>query len=506
MAQEQRFELVSTLGRGGMAEVFLGWMHSVGGLRRKVAIKRILPELIQKQSKLFQQMFVDEARLAFQLEHDNIVRVYDVGQTANTFFIVMEYIEGFDLKTIMERLRSSGTIFPLGVALYITLQVCAGLGYAHTLTDPDGKPLGLIHNDISPPNILIGRHGDVKVADFGLSDARSNDVATPEGMIKGKFAYISPESTKNPPQITSRSDIFSIGICLWEMLAGTRLFQRDSDLATFKAVQTCEIPDLRKYRNDIPDELMAIVNKALAKDSSKRYQTCEALYLDIASVATALNIPINRYDLSWLVNDLAGNRWSEFVGEKVSADVQKTLQDELGGMLPPGDAEILAEIVTGMSEAEDVQTNERAKRKNANWVEDVFSDVGFDEGEVVFAEKKDDFSVDPTQQMVSKAKPKSAEPRKAATDEAKSDDKKKETNSRETPKVTLKTPTSGPNLNTPSRELSGMLPSSKSSIVSRSSVNTVKNGVSPMVTACIAFISLIVGILIAVFVALGSVM
>ena len=184
MAQEQRFELVSMLGRGGMAEVFLGWMHSVGGIRRKVAIKRILPELIQKQSKLYQQMFADEARLAFQLEHDNIVRVYDVGQTASTFFIVMEYIEGFDLKHIMEHMRETNAIFPLGVAIYIILQVCAGLGYAHSLTDPDtGKPLGLIHNDISPPNILIGRYGEVKVSDFGLSDARSNSVETPEGMI-----------------------------------------------------------------------------------------------------------------------------------------------------------------------------------------------------------------------------------------------------------------------------------------------------------------------------------
>ncbi|MBQ8037864.1 MAG: serine/threonine protein kinase, partial [Proteobacteria bacterium] len=200
MAQEQRFELISTLGKGGMAEVFLGWMNSIGGLRRKVAIKRILPELIQKQSKRFQQMFVDEARLAFQLEHDNVVRVYDVGQSANTFFIVMEYIEGFDLKTILEKLRESGTIFPLSVALYITLQVCSGLGYAHSLTDAEGRPLGLIHNDISPPNILIGRHGEVKVADFGLSDARSNAVSTPDGMIKGKFAYISPECTHNPPQ------------------------------------------------------------------------------------------------------------------------------------------------------------------------------------------------------------------------------------------------------------------------------------------------------------------
>ncbi len=472
MAQEQRFELVSTLGRGGMAEVFLGWMHSVGGLRRKVAIKRILPELIQKQGKLFQQMFVDEARLAFQLEHDNIVRVYDVGQTSNTFFIVMEYIEGFDLKTIMEKLRENNTIFPLGVAIYITLQVCAGLGYAHSLTDADGKPLGLIHNDISPPNILIGRHGDVKVADFGLSDARSNDVSTPEGMIKGKFAYISPESTQNPPTITSRSDIFSIGICLWEMLAGRRLFQRSSDLETFKAVKSCVIPDIRRIRNDIPEELLKVIYKSLAPDPDLRYKTCEAFYLDLASVATALAIPVNRYDLSWIVNDLANNRWSEFGGEKVSEDMQKTLQDELGGMLPPGDAEILGEIVTGVSVAEDVQSSEKAIAQNANWLNEVLDEVGFEEGAVVFCDKE-------------KSK---IQPADQSSDADKTD---------ETPKANANAPKTASEIaareltrESPTRRIDN-LPSSKSVIVSRSAM--LCNSRRHMRTACCILLGVIIG-------------
>lgn len=471
MAQEQRFELVSTLGRGGMAEVFLGWMHSVGGLRRKVAIKRILPELIQKQSKLFQQMFVDEARLAFQLEHDNIVRVYDVGQTANTFFIVMEYIEGFDLKSIMEKLREKNTIFPLGVAIYITLQVCSGLGYAHALTDAEGKPLGLIHNDISPPNILIGRHGEVKVADFGLSDARSNDVSTPEGMIKGKFAYISPESTLNPPAITSRSDIFSIGICLWEMLAGRRLFQRATDLDTFKAVKACVIPDIRRIRNDIPDEMLKVLYKALAPNPDDRYQTCEELYLDLSSVATALSIPLNRYDLSWIVNDLANNRWSEFGGEKVSADVRKSLQDELGGMLPPGDAEILGEIVTGVSVADDVKSSESAIAQNANWLNDVFDEVGFEEGEVVFSESK------------SQVKPQPAE--KSPAQPAESPSPKKDA-----PKTAAEIAAAEVTHDSPTRQLND-LPSSKSVIVSRSAMTYGPHRL--LKTTCNIMLGIIIG-------------
>ena len=480
MAQEQRFKLVSTLGRGGMAEVFLGWMNSVGGLRRKVAIKRILPELIQKQSKLFQQMFVDEARLAFQLEHDNIVRVYDVGQTANTFFIVMEYIEGFDLKSMMEKLRKKNTIFPLGVALYIALQVCSGLGYAHSLCGDDGEPLGLIHNDISPPNILVGRYGEVKVADFGLSDARSNDVATPEGMIKGKFAYISPESTRNPPHITARSDIFSIGIVLWEMLAGRRLFQRNTDIDTFKAVRACEIPDLRQYRSDISEELNAIVMKALAKNPDERYQTCEELHLDLSSVATALSIPVNRYDLIWLVNDLHGNQWSEFVGEKVSEDMQKNLQDELGGMLPPGDAEILSEIVTNVAETDvsDIEVAKAAKEKNGNWVADVISDVGFEEGAVVFTDKHNKR----TEETLEKIKPEETKAAKNDTSTSMELD-----------------------FTAPAKEVSGRLPSSRSSLIPRNSVSNRisirdgrKSGLVPILGA--GFAGFAIGAIVAVIV------
>lgn len=485
MAQEQRFELVSTLGRGGMAEVFLGWMHSVGGLRRKVAIKRILPELIQKQGKLFQQMFVDEARLAFQLEHDNIVRVYDVGQTSNTFFIVMEYIEGYDLKTIMERLRETNTVFPIGIAIYITLQVCAGLGYAHTLTDPDGKPLGLIHNDISPPNILIGRHGDVKVADFGLSDARSNNVATPDGMIKGKFAYISPESTKAPPNITSRSDIFSIGICLWEMLAGRKLFQRKTDIETFKAVSACMIPDIKRIRSDIPDELLTILYKALAPDPDKRYQTCEELYLDLASVATGSGIPVNRYDLSWLINDLAGNKWSEFVGEKVSADVQKSLEDELGGMLPPGDAEMLAELGAGISEAVEVESNEGAKAQHANWLEDVFNDVGFAEGEVVFEHKKEGGEKAKPEPLGDADKPKDSTPHSASEELKVSIDRTK---------LTLNSPIP----TGPVREVSSMLPSSKSTSVRVTNSKLSKKETRPHVTLSVFAFGVVLGVIVSV--------
>lgn len=375
----QRYELVTTLGKGGMAEVFLGWMNSVGGLRRKVAIKRILPDLAKKQSRLFEQMFVDEARLAFQLEHDNIVRVYDVGQSANTFFIVMEYVEGMDLKRIYERLIESRRQMPLGVCLYIGVQVAAGLGYAHNLADDEGAAMGLVHNDISPPNILVGRHGEVKIADFGLSDATSHDVVTPEGMVKGKFAYISPESTKDPSLVSNKSDIFSVGIVLWELLTGQRLFQKSTDLETFQAVRNVIVPDLRKIRPDVPKELADVINRALAGDPNRRYNDAAELGRDLYKVSYSQNIQLDRFGLIDLVNQLAGGSWTKFPAAAGSnQSMLLNLQSEMEGMLPPGVAAHLKTFVTNISVAQDVDESSSGGVQE-DWLQDVFEDVGFDD-------------------------------------------------------------------------------------------------------------------------------
>ncbi|PIV98121.1 MAG: hypothetical protein CO108_05130 [Deltaproteobacteria bacterium CG_4_9_14_3_um_filter_63_12] len=373
----QRYELVTTLGKGGMAEVFLGWMNSVGGLRRKVAIKRILPDLAKKQSRLFEQMFVDEARLAFQLEHDNIVRVYDVGQSANTFFIVMEYVEGMDLKRIFERLVESRRPMPLGVCLYLGVQVAAGLSYAHNLTDDEGQAMGLIHNDISPPNILVGRHGEVKIADFGLSDATSHDVVTPEGMVKGKFAYISPESTRDPSLVSSKSDIFSVGIVLWELLTAQRLFQKATDLETFQAVRNVVVPDIRKIRPDVPQELADVINRALAGDPKRRYNDAAELARDLYKTSYSQNIQLDRFGLIDLVNQLAGGSWTKFPAAAGSnQSMLLTLQSEMEGMLPPGVAAHLKTFVTNISVAQDVNESSEVQE---DWLQDVFEDVGFDD-------------------------------------------------------------------------------------------------------------------------------
>jgi serine/threonine protein kinase len=374
--QHQRYELVSTLGRGGFAEVYLGWMHSVGGLRRKVAIKRILPELVQKQSQMFEQMFVDEARLAFQLEHENIVRVYDVGQSANTFFIVMEYVEGMDLKRIYETLVERQEPMSLSDSLFISAMMCQGLGYAHAIKGPDGGSLGLVHNDISPPNVLIGRNGEVKVADFGLSDARSNNVQTPDGMVKGKFAYISPEGTVDPSLVTYKSDIFSVGVVIWELIAGRRLFQRSTDIETFKAVRNHEVIDLRQVRNDVPPGLAEVVNKALSQRPEHRHESCEHLYLDLLNVSYEYRIPFHRYNLCRLVSRLLGDDWTGFAGTVLSGDEGKNVLTELESILPPGVADELKKFVTGAAVTEQESSGDLSAGEG--WMDEVFDEVGLD--------------------------------------------------------------------------------------------------------------------------------
>jgi len=376
-SQHQRYELVSALGRGGMAEVFLGWMNSVGGLRRKVAIKRILPELVRKQSRVFEQMFVDEARLAFQLEHDNIVRVYDVGQSGDTFFIVMEYVEGMDLKRIYEKLVERKEFMPLEDCLYVGIQMALGLSYAHSMTDDDGNLLGLIHNDISPPNVLVGRHGEVKIADFGLSDAQRHSVDTPDCMVKGRFACISPETTRDPSLVSLRSDIFSAGIVLWELIAGQRLFQKSTDIETFKAVRDAVVPDLRKIRPDVPPQLMQVVQKSLAADPNHRYQSCEELFEDLNRVSYECNLPPSRLGMKRLVSRLRGEAWTGFQGEKISEDQKRTLLDEIATILPPGVADHLKTFVTRAQVADDVEDLD-AELVEDTWMDDVFADAGYD--------------------------------------------------------------------------------------------------------------------------------
>jgi len=240
--QQQRYRVLDRLAAGGMAEVFIAESAGIEGFKKQVAIKRVLPALSEK--KRFIAMFLDEARLSAHLSHSNVAQVFDIGVGDNAYFIVMEYVDGADLKQIMEYMKKVGQSFSVEAACFIASKICEGLTYAHELSGTDGQPLQIIHRDMSPPNVLITKHGEIKIVDFGLAKATSQLEKSEAGIIKGKFGYLSPEAAQGK-DIDLRTDIFAVGIILWEMLAGQRLFYGETDFATVKLVQEAKIPSVR---------------------------------------------------------------------------------------------------------------------------------------------------------------------------------------------------------------------------------------------------------------------
>ena len=281
-----------------MAEVFKGESLSVQGFKKQVAIKRVLPHLAQ--NKNFISMFLDEARLGARLTHANIVTVFDIGAADNTFFIVMEFVDGCNLKTIIETYRQSGKRLGVKEALYIAMQALNGLSFAHELTDDDGKELHIVHRDISPPNILLSKRGEVKVTDFGLAKATTQLEKTDPGVVKGKFSYLSPEAAFGQP-VDARTDVFALGIVVWEMLAGRRLFLGETDFQTVKLVQQAQIPSLSRINPEVDSELEKMLGQALTQDVKSRYQTARDFQDAIAGYLFSRKLKVTAFDVASIV-------------------------------------------------------------------------------------------------------------------------------------------------------------------------------------------------------------
>ncbi len=281
-----------------MAEVFRGEAVSVQGFRKAVAIKRVLPHLAQNEN--FIAMFLDEARLGARLSHANIVTVFDIGASDDTYFIVMEFVDGGNLKQLVETLRSRGEAFPMKEAIYICIEACRGLSYAHDLQDEHGVSLGIVHRDISPPNILVSKRGEVKLTDFGLAKASTQLEQTDPGVVKGKFGYLSPEAADGKV-VDLRSDIFSLGIVLWEMLAGRRLFVGETDYQTVKLVQRAAVPSLQRLNPHVDPELDAVIQRALARDPADRYQSAPEFGDALAEYIFKHQLKVTSYELATVV-------------------------------------------------------------------------------------------------------------------------------------------------------------------------------------------------------------
>ncbi|HET6611509.1 MAG TPA: serine/threonine-protein kinase, partial [Kofleriaceae bacterium] len=293
-----KYYLLERINVGGMAEVFRAKAYGVEGFERLVAVKRILPNIAE--DKEFIKMFIDEAKIAVQLNHANIAQIFDLGMVDTHYYIALEHIHGRDLRAIYDRCHDGGAPMPVAQACFVVMKVCEGLDYAHNKRDASGRELGLVHRDVSPQNMLVSFDGEVKLIDFGIAKAAGKGSKTQAGILKGKFGYMSPEQVRGLP-IDRRSDVFSCGIVLYELLTGERLFQGESDFSTLEKVRNVEILPPSTYNRKIPDELERIVLKALARDVEDRYQNAIDLHDELQAFVYTAGEFYSRKDLStWM--------------------------------------------------------------------------------------------------------------------------------------------------------------------------------------------------------------
>ena len=325
----ERYRITERIAAGGMAEVFRGIAESLQGFRKNIAIKRVLPALTQ--NKKFVAMFLDEARLSLSLQHANIVQVFDIGHTNDTYFIVMEYVDGVDLKALLDWRRRMGKRLPMAVALNIATEITKGISYAHEMLNPEtGRPLGIVHRDVSPPNVLISKQGEVKVVDFGLAKATSQIETTDPGVVKGKMSYLSPEAARGE-EVDSRADIFAVGILLYEMLTAKRLFYGETDYQTVELVRNAKIPPIKAQNPDVEQELEDIVRKTLARHKEDRFQTANDLQDALAHYSYSRGLKVISRDVADLVKQCLEDKSAQSSGGKRRAGniLDNLLQDEI---------------------------------------------------------------------------------------------------------------------------------------------------------------------------------
>ncbi len=294
--------LLDKLAAGGMAEVFLAKKIGAGGLSKFHAMKRILPQYSANAD--FIDMFKTEAKIAINISHSNIVSIYEFGESNKQFYIVMELVQGKNLRQLFNKMRKREQKLSIEHIVFVINEVAKGLDYAHRCIDrTTGKPLNIIHRDMSPQNVMLSYEGEVKLVDFGIAKAESKIEATQAGTLKGKFGYMSPEQAEGM-ELDLRTDIFSLGIIMWEMIAGDRLFSANNEINTIRKIRDCHIPDLNKIEPGIHYDVVAIVNKALARDRSLRYQSANDMHRDLNKFLNKHYPEYTSQDFSHLIKQL----------------------------------------------------------------------------------------------------------------------------------------------------------------------------------------------------------
>lgn len=304
-----KYRLEKRIATGGMAEIFLAHRHDRP--LEPLVIKRILPHL--SKSTEFVTMFLDEARIAAQLKHVNVVSIEDMGQINGAYYIAMEYVHGEDIRRIYNRAYKLQRSLPLSHSIRVIADAALGLGHAHKLTDLTGKPLGLVHRDVSPQNILVTYEGDAKVVDFGIAKAANKVVQTRAGVLKGKYSYMSPEQALGDG-MDHRTDIFALGIILYETTTGTRLFKRQNELATLQAIIKCEFVPPTEALPGYPPELEEVLLRALARRPEDRYDDAEEFSAALYDFLHESGLYVERAQIAEFMRDLFSDRLAEEEG------------------------------------------------------------------------------------------------------------------------------------------------------------------------------------------------
>ncbi|OJH41130.1 serine/threonine protein kinase [Cystobacter ferrugineus] len=353
-----QYQLLERIAVGGMAELFLAHQSGPDGFDKPVVIKRIRSELSKQPA--FVRMFLNEARLAAQLNHPNIVQIHDLGKVGDSYFIAMEYLFGRDTRKVVPMAESLGISFPMVYALKIASSVCEGLHYAHQKVDLYGSPLNIVHRDVTPENIFVCFDGTVKVLDFGIAKATNRaEQTTRAGELRGKLSYLSPEQCLGKP-VDHRSDLFSLGAVLYEWLTGFQLFSGDSEVAVMRGIVEGKVYAPSYFRADIPEPVEAILMKALERDRDKRYPSAWHFQQDLDRFLNAYDFTPTHLHLSNFLKQLFLRELEEEQERLRSAP--RTAQEQVPASDSPSGSEHVLPVPVSAAQLEQLEA--MARRNN----------------------------------------------------------------------------------------------------------------------------------------------
>ncbi|HSS39041.1 MAG TPA: serine/threonine-protein kinase, partial [Polyangia bacterium] len=298
MSHASRYTILRKVTDGGTAEIFLAKQHGAQGFEKTVVLKRIFTTFYADPQ--FRHMLVDEAHVAMSLNHSNIVQVLDLGEAEGRYFLALELVDGWSLDRILKRAKAAGVQMPPPLALYVTAEVCRALAYAHAKNRPDGKPMGIVHRDVSPHNVLISEQGEVKLTDFGIAKAMNKTEKSLGNLIKGKVAFMSPEQAAAAP-LDARSDLFSVGTILYAMITRRHPFDAPTDYETLMLVKNGDYMPPETARPGLNPELYRVIRKAMGKQPADRYQRAEDMLVDVEQVMRVAFRAVGQTELQrWL--------------------------------------------------------------------------------------------------------------------------------------------------------------------------------------------------------------